>query len=81
MVQGLFQPMHLLLILLFLVGGGLLVILLLALIMRLKVRPPAAPPTSLDPQARLERLAALKQKALISDDEYQAKRRQLLDEL
>lgn len=76
-MTSLFQPMHLVLFLL----GGILLIVLLLIVILLKIKRPAVPPPNLDLQARLEHLTALQQKALISDAEYQAKRRQLLDEL
>ena len=76
MIHGLFEPMHLLLLL----GAGLclLVLLLVAILFR---RASQQRPAALGIQARLERLAALKEQSLLSDEEYQAKRRQLLDQL
>jgi hypothetical protein len=75
-VHGLFEPMHLLL--LFGAGLCLLVVLLVALLFK---RASQQPPVALGIQARVERLAALKEQSLLSDEEYQAKRRQLLDQL
>jgi putative oligomerization/nucleic acid binding protein len=41
--------------------------------------PPAAPPPDDPPyMAELERLSAMKQRGVISDDEFQAKKKQLL---
>jgi hypothetical protein len=76
MIRGLFQPLHLLLLL-----GCLIVVLLVLLIAlrkRTSPRPSAATP-SLDD--RLARLGALQRQGLISEAEYQAKHKELLDEL
>ena len=78
MINGLFQPMHLLLLLLFLIGCLSLVLLLIVIML---LRKTSRTPAGLAVEDRLARLAALKEKVLISDDEYQAKRQQLLDEL
>jgi hypothetical protein len=77
MIEGLFQPMHLLLLLL---GGFLALGLLLAVILWL-LKNPRTPVQPVTVEDRLVRLTALKQQALINDDEYRAKRRLLLDEI
>lgn len=71
MLTQLFQPMTLLL---------LLIVTCCVLVLTLKgfLHNRSA---SGDPRARLERLNSLRTQGLVSEDEYQAKRRQLLDEI
>ena len=82
MIEGLFQPMHLLM-----VGGcgmvvAVVIILVVVVILTKKRAPPAAPtPRDRSVEDRLAHLARLREQNLVSEDEFRKKRQQLLDEV